>query len=243
MASIRKRTEQSGKITYLVQIRKKGHDNLNGSFDTEEEALMWIDITERSLKGPEKCWKMKDMFDRFESEIFPLKSASSVVDYKLHLKFWRPSLEKEFIKDVSSMQIELIADNIYKMVSMRTGKNLTTESRRKYLMTLSYIYNTACKKWKWLQSNPVQFTDKHTDRIEKEKKEITDISEIKKQFIDPIKKELDSRGVHSVRKIASLCKMPDETIRRLLLEEYNSSLSTMKDIADSLGMKFKIVFE
>ena len=246
MATIEKRYDRKGNVTYRVQIRKKGFPGFYNSFKTEEEASEWAKITEESLSSSKnKKFLMKDLFERYEVDILPTKSLSQQKDELPHIEFWKGHLSKMFISDVTSTVIESIADEIYKRRSKRTGMFLSPESRRKYLMTLSFIFNTACIQWKWCEFNPVYSVDKHIQKCKEQtskKIDINIISETKASFIHGIREAMKENGITSIEELSKFVKMPKESVRKLLSSSSNSTILQMVQLAKGLNKDFRFTY-
>lgn len=247
MASIQKRVGSTGKVYYRAQIRKKGFDDITASFDNEDEAREWARITESSLSDRTTFYTVNEIFDRYELEVLSKKSKAQQSDEKIHLLFWRSHLGKRKCSDILPIEIESIANTLYQTVSKKTGNFLTPETRRKHLMTLSFIFNVCCLQWKIMQSNPVYLVDKHEGLIKKQKtdnkeKDKTDIQKNKKEFIEGIKNRIKELSLQSIGELCRYLKMPKETIRKILDESQNTSLSMMVEVADKLGLSFSIMW-
>lgn len=246
MGYIGTHTKQDGTISYKASIRKTGFEDMFQSFSTEQEAQAWIDQTEKalSLNINPKFKLMKDMFDRYEQEVLPTKNSKNRLTQVQHIKFWRAHLDKFFITEVNSVMIELIANTLYKKTSRRTNTFLSPETRRKYLMTLSYIFSTACLKWKWLEFNPVISVDKHkktqADRPYNVYKGETFVA-LKTSFIQIIKDEMKKRNITAWGALARELEIPKTSMFSLLDPENNSTCSQMTNLANKLGLKLTLV--
>ncbi len=249
MGSLQKKIKKNGDITYRVAIRKKGFPEFSQTFSDEKEAQQWMEITEKSMhiKSDNSHLMMKDMFDRYELEYLGKKSKNQSNSEKKHILFWRENINNKFIKDVSSQEIEMIADSLYKKISRATGISLTPESRRKYLMTLSFIYNIACIEWKWIEYNPIYGVDKHVSKIKNKKEKtikisITDIH--KKSFLEGIENEMKKLNIKSISELSRFCNMPKTTIQNLMdPKNMNVTLWSMADLAQALGKRIKFIYE
>jgi hypothetical protein len=247
MATILKRKKKDGTFTYRVNIRKKGLPNMNMSFDTEEKARIWAQSTEDAFKEKKNAgtFSINDMLDRYVIEELPNKTTNQQKDEPRHIKFWKEHLGKKIINEVRSLEIEILADSLYDKVSRSTGFCLSVSTRRKFLMTLSYIYNVACLKWKWADVNPVLTVDKHVkkEKSSKQKVKINIVCLEKKSFIEGVKNRMKDLCLHSLEECAFYANMPKSTVKNLLTPHYNSSFFSMATLAKALGLEVKFVIK
>jgi len=245
MSTIRKRKQTDGTIRYHSQVRKKGFPCLNKSFSTEDEAILWGKEMEDSMTPNIGFMTLNQTISRYKMEGLPKKSKNQQNDEVPHLKYWGENLGEYLLKDITPMEVEICADLLYKKISKHTGLPLTSETRRKFLMTLSFMLNTACIDWKWMNYNPVYAVDKHDYKMKKKSKEDPkykeNVSDIKQPFIDMIRDEMESKGITSIEELSKITKIAGKTARRLLDPNLNSSLDSMKRLAEGLDIKFKIV--
>lgn len=247
MAFIEKRGD-----VWRVQIRRKGFAHFSKSFKTEHEAQLWSDSIENSFKqGNDVIGEkvlMKNIFDRYEMEELPKKSKMQQRDEVTHLNFWKKNFYDKFFNEVNPLNIEICADTLYQIVSKQTGKNISSETRRKYLMTFSYIFNTACHKWKWINFNPVYAVDKHMDRCRKQKEirkntvKINMIDEQKTSYLEGIRRKMEQLGLSSAAQCATYTKMPKSSIISLLCPTQSCSFTLMVKFAKALGLDFKFTW-
>lgn len=248
MASFQKRENKNGTIAWRVDIRIKGFPETTKTFHDLEEAKEWAKITEKSIYESKKGINptMREIFDRYEKEVLPLKSFGQQSDEKRHLIFWREKISRRIARDILPLEIEEIADEIYQIPSRVLGQTLTAESRRKYLMTLSFIFNTACIKWKWISSNPVSFVDKHEERLKKQrntKKCRIDICDVEKgQFISSIQERMKQLNLSSFAELSRYSGMPKETVRRIMTPNIEVTFFKMIALAKRLDMEIKFTY-
>jgi len=239
MDYIRKRENKNGVVSFRVQIRKKGFPRVNRSFKTEEEARAFsLDFQKSFSKVYESPLEIPRLplgiwIERYKEDILPKKSYKTR-NYQF-FEFWQNSLGKDVAIDISPLKIELMADNLCK------ERGLSKESRRKYLLFLSSLYNTAIKDWKWAKSNPLwnvnmkQPTEKEV--YEKRKPiECPGIEGFKKDFclrVEQLRKEKNL----SQAQAAKLCGMSKTTYQHCVGERANPSIDKILKISNAFGIK------
>lgn len=244
MASIDKRLKKNGEWSYRVAVRIKGFPETCATFTSEEEAIEWGKQTEETFRKRSKQFSptLKIVLDRYLNETLPKKSKGQREDEKLHIKFWDEKLGEKYIDSIKVSEIEDTANEIYKMLSKRTGLPLTYESRRKYLMTLSYIYNTAVKEWRWADHNPVSLVNKHVPSKKKNTVNInlTDTRAI--TFYNKIEEVMKDRKI-STHELARRVGCALSTAQHFLSRNNNITLQMMMKVATALELDFDIVYK
>lgn len=245
MAYIRKMTLKNGDIRWRAEIRLTDHPNTSEIFETKEDAELWSSSLETALKsGATSSYTMSQVFDRYEKEILINKSQYQKVPEKRHISFWRDHLSDQLITDVTSLEVERLSELLLQKVSTKTGELFSPEHQRKYLMTLSYIFNVCCRDWKLSSSNPVTFVSKPKSlNINKNKTEIPkDLIEIKIYLIDQLKQSMSKLRNPTIKGLAREVGVSFETIRRALNPHEDITLRNIYKIFSSLNVEVKLVF-
>lgn len=245
MASFSKRISDKGVLSWRVAVRIKGIPDANKTFPTLEEAKEWAAHYEESFKNPYTLRPTFDMaVDRYLQEILPTKSAGMQQDEKAHLLFWTDFLKGKYLDDIFPTEIENAANTLYKKISRTTKLPLTAESRRKYIMTLSFLYNTAGKKWGWVKFNPVSLVNKHVPSKKKDKNsiEINITCPIRKVFLDEIQREMKKRNL-SNGGLAYLMGVNKSTVQSIFNPKVNITINMMVRVCKALGKEVEIRFK
>lgn len=245
MASLRYRVGLTGKGKWHVSIRIKGKASICRSFETKEEAEEWGNFTEKSLRNPKKFRAtLNNVFDRYCEEILPQKSKNAQDDEPPHIRFWKEYLGGKFIDEISVSLIDETANLIYEIISKKSGQPLSYETRRKYLMTLSYAFTVASKNWNWIDYNPVFMVNKHVPSKKKQKDtfQINITCPIRKVFLDGVYKELEIRNL-SIGGLARLMKCAKSTAQSIFNPKVNITLNMMIRVCQSLGKKFEFQYK
>lgn len=245
MASLRFRMGLKGKGRWHASVRIKDKPSICKSFDTKEEAEEWANFTEKSFRNHNKFRAtLNNVFDRYCEEVLPQKSKNAQGDEPPHIRFWREHLGEKFIDEISVSLIEEKANLIYKIISQKSGQPLSYETRRKYLMTLSYVYTIASKKWNWLDYNPVFMVNKHVPSKKKQNDtfQINMTCPIRKNFLNEVYKELDRRNL-SVSGLARLMKCAKSTAQSIFNPKVNITLNMMIRVCDALGKKIEFKYK
>ena len=160
MATIQKRKNKNGTISYRVMIRPDdGLPIQYKTWPTHQEAKDWAIQEEakrrQGLYFPEK-FKQKhtlaELIDRYTQDILPsIKSADDVL---CHLNWWKLKLGKFTLNHVSSDLISKhrreLLDEVLPKSKKRTGGTVN-----RYLASLSAVLSHGVKECEWLSSNPM----------------------------------------------------------------------------------------
>jgi len=150
MATIEKRTDRQGQLTYRVRVRMRGQ-NLSETFTRKTDAKAWATQTEAAIReqrltGTEaRKHTFEELVERFiENELQDKKTEK---DIKRHLNWWKKQIGGYRLSDITP---ELIREQRDKL---KQGRKAGTVNR--YLTSLSSAFSTAHNEWGWLESNPL----------------------------------------------------------------------------------------
>ena len=121
---------------------------------------------------------------------------------------------------------------------------LTEESRRKYLMSLSHLFNVAGRNWKWVKYNPVSLVKRNKtpkERIKIDKVETNLNCPIRREFFQEIKKEMNKKG-YTIGSLAHAMNIAKSTIQSLFDPKVNLTVNMMKRICGFLKLRIEIKF-
>ena len=111
MASIRKRTSQSGIDSYHVQVRKKGFPPFTATFERKTDAQKWAADKEVELRH-KKYFKYElhqkrtvaDLIDRYVKVVLPTKPKSEA-NQRVQLERWRTELGSQSLGTLTVSEI------------------------------------------------------------------------------------------------------------------------------------------
>lgn len=172
MANIQRRTDKTGKTTFRVQVRLKGHPAQTASFERLTDARKWAASTESAIHegrhfphSKAKKTTLSDVLERYLHESVPTKSTSQQRNQELHIKFWREKLGFKVLADITDEDIAALRDELATGTYRRKDGPGAKEYPRsagatnRYLFTLRHVFNMAIK-WKLIKSNPAALVAK-----------------------------------------------------------------------------------
>ena len=152
MASIRKRSNSDGSISYRVDVRLKGFPAQRATFKRLTDARNWGKQTEsaiqegRYFKTTEaRKHTLNDAIERYKESILPSKKDQR--KQKSQLEWWKKELGVYTLADVTPALIGEKRDQLLKDRANATAV--------RYLAALSHVFTIAVKEWGWLEHNPV----------------------------------------------------------------------------------------
>ena len=165
MASIRKRINSKGKVSYHVQIRISGHPPLTQTFDKKTDAENWAKKAESEINDgrllPQKVAQkrlMSELIEEYRTNVLiPLKP-KRVRDQGPQLTWWNEKLGRYNLQDVSPALIGKCRDELLSQPFVTpTGKEKkrTPATVLRYMALLSHVFNVAVKEWEWLAESPM----------------------------------------------------------------------------------------
>lgn len=244
MASVRYRHNLKER-PWRAQIRLKGFKEKSKNFKTEKEAKAWALVTEEAMRSQPVLMKytLNNFLDRLEVDILPKKNPLYVKKEIPYILFWRSQLGDKIATEITSEEIEVAANSLYNRQT-RLGKSYSPETRRKYIQTLTYLYNIAIKHWKWAVINPAMHVDLHTDSIKESQNRIKtaekDISwkTFKGDFIYAVLDQLKDRGIptHIGIEMMRFLDMSKHSLQTLLDPNHNSTIASLFNVAKKLDI-------
>ena len=161
MATIQKRVAKStGKVSYRVQVRRKGHPPLTATFDKKTDAKSWAADREAEVNQSKhfgynigKQHKLHDVIEPYIKEILPGKALNTARGQKTQLEWWQGELGTHRLSDISTSQV--IKSRSRLMEPDEAGNIRTPATINRYTAALRHVFNTALKQWELAQTNPV----------------------------------------------------------------------------------------
>lgn len=161
MATIRKRTNAKGIVSYQAQVRLKGYPAASQSFAQLTLAKRWANQTEteilegRYFKTTEaKKHTLADLINRYIETTLPTKP-KSIETQKPQLEWWREEIGYKLLSDITPSLIAECRDNLLKQ-SIKGGKTRSPASVVRFMAALSHAFTIAINEWEWVESNPVK---------------------------------------------------------------------------------------
>ncbi len=163
MANIEKRTSGTGKISYRVKVRLKGHPYQTASFDRLTDAKRWAQSTEAAIREGRhfrtveaKRHTLSELIDRYIRDVLPHKgsNAKQIKIQTTQLLWWKEQLGAYSLADISPARIGEMRDHFLAEPS-QAGKKRSGATANRYLAILSHAFTIATKEWGWCDENPV----------------------------------------------------------------------------------------
>lgn len=242
MANIRRRIKKDGTYSYTATVRIKGHPDISKTFSTEEAARVWSQNIKLSLKNESKIPKLKlnQFIERYEVDVVPSLDKKYYNSVSAHLTYWKNCLGNKIATEVDSLEIEHYANKLYK-------EGLSPETRRKYLVALSSVYNSACKFWKWALFNPVKSVDTHQLEIKKSQKIRLDrklniyneYHSFKSEFRDAIENKIKTKNIVLSHMLDNL-KISKSMYQNVIDPLKNCTIGLLFKVSKYLGIELSI---
>ena len=153
MATIEKRTTDTGETSYRVKIRLKGYPPHTATFKRLTDAKKWTQDTESAIRegrhfktAEAKKHSFNDLTTRYYSEILPHYNEKEQKERKSKLEWWASKIGYCLLADITP-------------ITITEHKNTMTQSAAtmdKYIKNLSHAFSVAVNDWGWLEDNPVK---------------------------------------------------------------------------------------
>ena len=186
---------------------------------------------------PLKVW-----VSRWNEEVAPFRNNSGREGR--FIRFWESHFGDQIAHTITPLQIETVADELYSQVSQKTGDMLSYETRRKYLLMLSFIYTTALKDWKWCLYNPLTGVNMKPKEEPKKHKDMDHSDckgflEFKGKVCSIVNKKRNAMGL-TCRQAASLCGMQMSSFQHAIDEKSNITLKQLIILCNGYGITLSL---
>ncbi|MCB1784202.1 MAG: site-specific integrase [Alphaproteobacteria bacterium] len=167
MASIEKRIDGQGDISYRVKVRLKGYPVQSATFQRLTDAKKWAVHTEASIRegrhfkhAEAKKHTLAELVDRYIAQIIPQKPKSGG-DYKYQLEYWKAELGHVLLSDLTAAAIVEKRDALANTSKGKKKRSPATINR--YLSALSHACTIAVKEWGWMEDSPMRKISKYKE--------------------------------------------------------------------------------
>ncbi len=164
MASIEKREDGSGDVSYRVKVRLKGYPVQSATFKRLTDARKWAVHTEASIRegrhfkfAEAKKHTVAELVDRYIDKVVPTKPKSGR-DYAQQLEYWKAELGHVLLSDFTPALIVEKRDELASGMTNRGQRTPATVNR--YLSALSHACTIAVKEWGWMEDSPMRKVSK-----------------------------------------------------------------------------------
>lgn len=161
MASIRKRTNKDGSVSYRADVRLKGFPPQRATFERLTDARNWGKSTESAIKenryfktAEARKHTLAELVDRYIRDVLPRKPKLEK-DQTRQLKWWKAELGAYTLADLTPARITEARDKLMQ------GREPGTVNR--YLAALSGALTMAVNEWGWLDDSPMRKVSKPSE--------------------------------------------------------------------------------
>lgn len=161
MASIEKRTTDSGETSYRVKVRLKGYPTQTATFQRLTDAKKWAQHTEAAIRegrhfktAEAKKHTLTDLVDRYIKDVLPTKP-KQLNDQTLQLTWFKDEIGAYTLADITPALITQCRDKLLNEPNNK-GKVRTPATVVRYMAALSHAFNIAVNEWQWLEDSPVR---------------------------------------------------------------------------------------
>ncbi|MBV5275384.1 MAG: tyrosine-type recombinase/integrase [Lamprocystis purpurea] len=167
MATLFKRTDKTGAVSWQVKIRKRGHQPVTATFPRKTDAERWAKTTEAAiLEGryfattEAKRHTISDLLDRYVRDVLPTKKAKTQAPQVQQLAWWNKRIGSITLADCTpALLVEcrdaLSQEPIPPQAPGAPERHRTPATVNRYLAVLSHAFTVAVKDWAWVDSNPL----------------------------------------------------------------------------------------
>jgi integrase len=157
MASIRKRTNKDGSVSYRVDVRLKGFPPQRATFSRLTDAKKWAKQTEAAIEEGRyfrtteaRKHTLATAIKRYKESVLPAKKDCK--KQEAQLDWWSGEIGSYKLADVSPA---LLGETRDKLAQDRAPATVV-----RYMAALSHVFTVAVNEWGWLENNPMRKVSK-----------------------------------------------------------------------------------
>ena len=161
MASIEKRTDAQGNITYRAKVRIKGAPAQSATFARKTDAAKWAKSTEAAIQegrylpqAEARKHTLADLCDRYARDVLPRKKAKTQGPQRAQLAWWRDKLGVLTLDALTPAKVAEARDTLAATVSERRKAPLSPATVNRHLALLSHVCAYAVNELGWIDANP-----------------------------------------------------------------------------------------
>ncbi len=169
MATITKRIDSTGAVSYKVEVRLKGYPAQRSTHARLTDARRWAGATEsairegRHFKSAEaKRHNLAELIDRYTRDVLPTKKPTTQHAQRIQFAWWKDELGHLTLADVTPAALVEARDKLLSTIRRRGG-TLSPAYVNRHLAALSHAFTVAVKEWQWSDDNPVLKVSKPTE--------------------------------------------------------------------------------
>lgn len=168
MASIEKRTNKSGEVSYRAKVRLKGFPVQSATFQRKTDAHRWIKSTESAIRegrhfktSEAKKRTLDETIERYKNEILPRKP-KAIKQRTMQLRWWSKNIGSYTLADITASLISEYRSRLLNE-TMGNGKKRSGSTVNRYMAALSHMLSIASREWEWISENPCSKLSKLTE--------------------------------------------------------------------------------
>jgi integrase len=157
MASIRKRTNKDGSVSYRVDVRLKGFPPQRATFPRLTDAKKWAKQTEAAIEEGRyfrtteaRKHTLAAAITRYKESVLPAKKDGK--KQEAQLDWWSGEIGPYTLADVTPA---LLGETRDKLAQDRGPATVV-----RYMAALSHLFTVAVNEWGWLENNPMRKVSK-----------------------------------------------------------------------------------
>jgi len=173
MATIETRTDSTGKKTYRVKVRIKGHPPETKTFDQRSVAKNWGQQREADIKRGlafkdyhAKHNTLSNLIDKYTTEVLPHKPKLAPTRKK-HLQWWKQELGAYMLSAIDAEKLNAAKAKLRVTKAYRKETNFAPATINRYLASLADVLSYAVRELGWLQLNPMRMVSKLPEENER----------------------------------------------------------------------------
>ncbi len=166
MATIAKRTDNTGKTRYQVKVRIKGHPAQSATFDRLTDAKKWAEQIEAAIRerghfktAEAQKHRVRELCECYIRVVLPTKAAGTQAAQVQQIEWWSQERGAYTLAGCTPALTAEARDEPATQPRAR-GQCKTPATVARYLVALSHAFTVAVKEWGWIEDNPARMVTK-----------------------------------------------------------------------------------
>jgi len=160
MATIEKRQNDDGTVSYRVKVRLRGQPVQSATFQSLTKAKQWATQTEAAIRegryfqqAEARKHTLSEAIERYEREA--LDQIRTQADRKRHLNRWKQDLGHLPLAEVTPAAVKEALERYATEISDRTHKTRSASMINHHRQALATVLAVASREWEWMESSPM----------------------------------------------------------------------------------------
>ncbi len=158
---VTRKSAKTGRVSYRVKIRMKGHAPETATFERLTDAKNWASDTEAAMRAGKYFKTAKsqkhtlgEMIDRYKNDYLK-RHPKREADILQKLEWWKKQIGYKTLADISKSVIIEQRDKLAN-TPKKNGEDRKPATVNRFMTALSHAFTIAINEWEWIEDHPMR---------------------------------------------------------------------------------------